>query len=88
MSSRYKIVKIPTCSGWFIDDAEGDGTSIRYATKGLAERTIAAWERHEKEALIYAAEERIARLEHVNAYLAIRAARREIAARQFAFNFT
>jgi hypothetical protein len=81
--SKYTIIK--GRSGYLIDD--GSGSSIRYATKALAEATVARRIRQDAEAIAYAAEHRAARLAEVHAYLAERAERREIAARQFAFNF-
>ena len=82
--TTYKIIKSPR-SGYLIDD--GSESSIRYATKRLAEQTIERWTRQEARQAEFEAEHEAARLAHVQAYLAKRAERREIDARQSAFNF-
>lgn len=83
--TAYSIIKNPRGSGYLIDD--GSGSSIRYPTKRAAELTIARWIEQEAREAAYVAERNAARLAEVNAYLAKRAARREIDARQSAFAF-
>jgi hypothetical protein len=68
----YEIIKSPR-SGYLIDD--GSGTSIRYATKVIAQATIAKWDRRDAETAEWTITERAARLERVNAYLAARTLR-------------
>ena len=69
----YTIVKNHGRSGWLIDD--GSGSSIRYATKAEAERTIAIWQRAEIHRATADAEYHAARVERVQAYLAARTLR-------------
>jgi len=81
----YEILKNPRGSGYLIDD--GSGQSIRYATKRLAEQTIAEWIASEANAAIYEAERKAYRLQGAQAYLAARAARRAEESAQASFAF-
>jgi hypothetical protein len=77
----YRIVKGAGRTMWCVVDADGD--AMRFYSKRECEAWIARAER----AAVFAAEERKARLARIHAYLAIRAERADLAARQLSFDF-
>ena len=70
--TTYTIIK-SNRNGYLIDD--GSGRSIRYATKRLAEQTVAVWVRRDAEKVVFTAERDAYRRANIATYLAGRAAR-------------
>ena len=81
----YRIVKGAGRTMWCVVDADGD--AMRFYSKRECEAWIARAERAAVDHAFFAAEERKARLARIHAYLAIRAERADLAARQLSFDF-
>jgi hypothetical protein len=82
----YEIIKGRGKTMWCVHDTD-DGDVMRFYSKRECEAWIAKAERNAAKDAEWAEIERKARVEKVEAYLAVRAFRKAEAAKQGAFNF-